>query len=114
MFHKITEITVLPGWRLLARFNGGQALAYDLAPLIASVPAFRSLKSVPGLMEQVRIDPGGHGISWNDELDLSAEEIFANGQQIPAATPEDLADIAQAHREYQQGETIPHDSIDWN
>lgn len=30
------------------------------------------------------------------------------------ATPEDLADIAQAHREYRQGETIPHDSIDWN
>lgn len=31
-----------------------------------------------------------------------------------AATPEDLADIAQARREYRQGETIPHDSIDWN
>ena len=31
-----------------------------------------------------------------------------------AAAPEDLADIAQARREYRQGETIPHDSIDWN
>lgn len=99
MFHKITEISVLPGWRLLARFSGGQALEYDLTPLIASIPAFRSLQSVPGLIDQVRIDPGGHGISWNDELDLSAEEIFANGQ---------------ARRERRQGETIPHDSMDWN
>ncbi len=31
-----------------------------------------------------------------------------------AAAPEDLADIAQARREYRQGETIPHDSIDWS
>ena len=30
------------------------------------------------------------------------------------ATPQDLEDIAQARREYQAGETVSHDSINWN
>ena len=33
------------------------------------------------------MDPGGYGVSWNDDLDLSADELFANGQ--PVSTPFD-------------------------
>ena len=30
------------------------------------------------------------------------------------ATPQDLEDIAQARREYQAGETVSHDAINWD
>jgi hypothetical protein len=29
--------------------------------------------------EQVRVDTGGFGISWNDEIDLSCDELYDNG-----------------------------------
>lgn len=87
MFHKITAAAPLEGLRLLAHFSDGTAREYDLAPLLDSYPAFRDLEAVPGLFRQVRVDPGGYGVSWNDDLDLSAEEIYVNGR--PAATPFD-------------------------
>lgn len=31
---------------------------------------------------QVKVDVGGYGISWNDELDLSAEEIWECGVTV--------------------------------
>ena len=31
------------------------------------------------LFEKVVVDVGGYGISWNDELDISAEELWENG-----------------------------------
>jgi hypothetical protein len=87
MFHKITTITPLPDLRLLAHFSDGQAKEYDLKPLLERFDAFRVLRDVPGLCEQVQVDPGGYGISWSDDLDLSSDEIFERG--CPATTPFD-------------------------
>lgn len=80
MFHKITAAAPLEGLRLLVHFSDGTAREYDAAPLLDACPAFRDFETVPGLFHQVRVDPGGYGVSWNDDLDLSAEEIYANGR----------------------------------
>ena len=37
---------------------------------------------IPGLFEQVKVDSGGYGISWNDELDLSCNELYYNGVTV--------------------------------
>ena len=87
MFHKITAAAPLDGLRLLAHFSDGTAKEYDLRPLLDTYPAFRDLETVHGLVRQIRVDPGGYGVSWNDDLDLSAEEIYANGR--PVSTPFD-------------------------
>lgn len=31
------------------------------------------------LFNKVIVDSGGYGISWNEEIDLAAEEIWENG-----------------------------------
>lgn len=80
MFHKITAATPLEGLRLLVHYSDGAAREYDLPPLLDACPAFRDLETVPGLFRQVRVDPGGYGVSWTGDLDLSAEEIYVNGQ----------------------------------
>ena len=36
--------------------------------------------SVSGLFEQVKVDAGGYGISRNDDIDLSCEELYQNGK----------------------------------
>ena len=37
------------------------------------------LKIKNGLFEQVKVDKGGYGISWNGEIDLSCNELWENG-----------------------------------
>lgn len=47
-----------------------------MAPLFDEMPVFSPLRDVPGLFEQVSVDPGGYGISWNDDIDLDASELW--------------------------------------
>jgi len=32
--------------------------------------------------KSVRVDSGGYGISWNDDVDLSEYEIWTNGVEV--------------------------------
>jgi hypothetical protein len=82
MFHTIHSIKPRSNFMLLVQFTDGTAKSYDLKPLVSSHPAFGVLKDVPGLYEQVQVDAGGYGISWNDALDLDGAELWANGQPV--------------------------------
>ena len=79
MFHRLKNIAAMPEHVLLAEFEDGTVRKYDTKPLKAKLPVFRMLDDVYKLFEQVRIDAGGYGVLWNDELDLDAEEIYCNG-----------------------------------
>lgn len=97
MFRKITAVAPLSDCRILAHFSDGQAREYDLRTLFDRFPAFRALDTTPCLAAQVQVDAGGYGVSWNDELDLSADEIFEHGRTV--STPFDgLMSFADATR----------------
>ncbi len=87
MFHKIRSVTPLPGSALLVHFADGCARRYEMSPLMDRMQAFSPLRDTPGLFEQVRVDPGGYGISWNDEIDLDGAELWENG--VPVSSPFD-------------------------
>ena len=78
-FHRIKTITPLPDKILLAEFDDGTIKHYDIKPLKNKLPVFAMLDYVHKLFEQVRIDTGGLGVVWNDELDLASDEIYYNG-----------------------------------
>lgn len=82
MFHKLNRIKALPGCMLWAEFKDGREVVYDVSGLTEVNPVFRGLVQDPELFAQVRIDPGGYGISWNDELDLEAEELWKCGDEV--------------------------------
>ena len=63
MFHKLNQIKALPGCRLGAKFMDGREVIYDVSRLTAVNPVFGDLVRNPDLFAQVRIDPGGYGIS---------------------------------------------------
>ena len=48
--------------------------------------AFKLLKD-ESLFRSVEVDQGGYGIIWNDDLDLSCDELWENGAEV--ATPFD-------------------------
>ena len=85
MFHKVKSVRPLADYKLLAQFAEGAVREYDVKPLFEKWPAFRDLKNIPGLFETVRVDAGGYGIVWNDDLDLACDELWCNGKPVRTA-----------------------------
>ena len=79
MFYKVKAVQPLPVYNLLVQFASGEYKQYDVAPLFEKWDAFKALESVKDLFEQVKVDAGGYGISWNDDIDLSCNELWENG-----------------------------------
>lgn len=82
MFHKIKNISALPEYKLSVQFSEGVTKIYDVKPLFDRIPLFRELKSHPEVFAAVSVDVGGYGIVWNDDLDLSCDELWENGVQV--------------------------------
>ena len=82
MFHKVKEVRPLSDFRLAVLFESGERRNYDVRPLFDKWQAFKALSDVAGLFNQVKVDAGGYGISWNDEIDLSCDELYFNGKNL--------------------------------
>ena len=82
MFHKIKSVVPLSDYKLIVQFSEGVTKAYSVLPLFEKIPIFQSLKETPGVFAEVFVDVGGHGIVWNDDIDLSCEELWENGEEI--------------------------------
>lgn len=81
MFYKVREVKPLPEYELLVLFASGERKKYNVQPLFDKWEAFRALSSTKGLFEQVKVD-GGYGIRWNDDIDLSCNELYENGARV--------------------------------
>ena len=79
IFYVIKGIEALPDYVLKVQFAEGTTKLYDITPLFSQIPPFSSLEENPKEFLNVKVDIGGHGISWNDELDLSSSELWENG-----------------------------------
>ena len=87
MFHKIKSISALPDCKLSVQFSEGVTKIYDIKPLLAKLPVFAPLQNDWQAFSAVSVDVGGYGIVWDDDLDLSCDELWENGTEI--ATPFD-------------------------
>lgn len=79
MTHRIKEVRTLDNFVVSVIFQDGTEKEYDAKNLFSVFPQFQIFETEQLIFEQVKVDVGGAGISWNDELDLAAEEIWANG-----------------------------------
>ena len=79
MFHKIKSVSALPEYKLSVEFFEGVTKIYDVKPLFKTIPLFAELERQSDLFASVSVDVGGYGIVWNDELDLSCDELWENG-----------------------------------
>jgi DNA-binding XRE family transcriptional regulator len=78
MFHKIHAVQPLPAMQLMLWFTGGVIKQYNVKPLLAKWKQFSILQD-DQLFNRVKVDAGGYGISWNDEIDLACNELWENG-----------------------------------
>ena len=79
MFHKVKNVKPLENYILKITFQNNLIKYYNVSNLFNKWSVFQNLMNITGLFEQVKVDPGGYGISWNDEIDLSCDELWENG-----------------------------------
>ena len=80
MFYKVKSVNALPSYKLSIQFINGITKIYDVEPLIQKYNYFKPLKEEPLLFNSVMVDQGGYGIIWNDEIDISSNELWTNGK----------------------------------
>ena len=56
-------------------FENEEVRYYDVKNLICEHKEFEILKDI-NLFTLVKVDTGGYGISWNDELDISCNTLY--------------------------------------
>lgn len=81
MFHKVKEVYPAANGLLNVLFADGVTKSYDVKPLARRFPAFRQLRD-DALFGSAVVDQGGYGISWNDDLDISCDELWDHGEVV--------------------------------
>lgn len=82
MTHKIVSVKPMENYVLLVGFQNGVEKTYDMRNLYPVFPQFEVFEKDVDLFNQVQVDTGGYGISWNDDLDLDAEDIWEDGIEV--------------------------------
>lgn len=78
MFNKINNIETLLNKILKIEFENGEIKYYDMKNLIKNNIIFKILEN-DSIFNMAKVDIGGYGVIWNDELDIDCEELYANG-----------------------------------
>ena len=80
---KIIDVKALDNFILHVCFNNGIKKYYDVKQLFDRFPdMFYSFKDNPAIFKNLKIDCGGRGISWNENIDISEFEILENGVDL--------------------------------
>ena len=82
MFHKVKSVIAKDNYELIIIFAEGITKLYDVKPLFEKIPLFAELKENHAVFTCVTVDVGGYGIVWNDDLDLSCDELWENGVRV--------------------------------
>ena len=80
---KIQSVKPLAGKKLRVKFANGVEKIYDCSQLLR-LEMFQLLKN-DAFFESVKVDPGGYGISWNEDVDLSEYELWVRGKESALA-----------------------------
>lgn len=79
MFHKVKAVSAFPDYCLCVQFSEGVTKTYDVKLLFEKWPVFKEFQKHPETFYAVEVDKGGYGVIWNDDLDLSCDELYENG-----------------------------------
>ena len=112
MFHKIKEVYPLPNYILNVHFVEGVIKAYDMNLVFTKIPEFQVLQNDLQLFNNVTVDTGGYGISWNDDLDLSCDELWDRGIKLQSVFDGLLA-ISDATRLWHLNESTLRKAISY-
>ena len=79
-FKKIKFVYPTDDYQLIAFFTDGKKKIFDVKLLMNKYKPFKVFEKNPDLFYSARLAPGGYAVIWNDELDISADSVYFDGQ----------------------------------
>ena len=81
MFHKVKNIYPKDNMIIEVDFDNKVRKEYDIKTILNKWIIFKELEDEE-LFKKVKVDVGGYGVSWNENIDLSCEELWKNGKDV--------------------------------
>ena len=79
---KVNAAVPLENGFVLVFFEDGAVKKFDVKRLIPDYPEFEALLN-PDIFNLLKVEPGGYGISWTEDLDCSEGELYEDGIPVP-------------------------------
>jgi Protein of unknown function (DUF2442) len=79
-YPKIHQAKAIDDTTLLIEFTNQEVKKYDIRHLL-DTPIFSLLRQ-PAFFKNFKVESGGYGIVWNEEIDLSEYELWKNGVSL--------------------------------
>lgn len=80
---KVEDVLVLEDMCLLIFFRNGEIRKCGLKEYFEKHRMFRTLSMYPEYFDRVRVQAGGYGICWNEDMVISDEALYRMGVKIP-------------------------------
>lgn len=91
---RIETVTPLAGLDVLVFFRDGSLRKIDLRPLLKVDRKFKPILHQTELFTTVRVQVGGYGITWGEDLDIADTALYQAGQPVPLCQEDFAAYIA--------------------
>ena len=80
MIPRIKSVKPMENFVLQVVFDDGKDVLYNVRGDIDTIPSYQDLKTIPGLFDQVQLDPSRTCVFWNDMIDLASDTIYEYGE----------------------------------
>lgn len=80
---KVEDVVPLPDYYLLVFFRNGMIRKCGLKGYFLKTPPFSILAERPDYFRQVKIQAGGYGVQWDDNLSIPDSVLYRMGRRIP-------------------------------
>jgi Protein of unknown function (DUF2442) len=77
---RVVSAKAVDDMTLLVEFSNHDRRRYSIVHLLDKL-MFMPLQK-PNFFRSFKVDDGGYGIVWNDEIDLSEYELWKNGAEV--------------------------------
>lgn len=84
MHYRAIKVKFSKGVTIEATYQDGKVVRYDLSKLFNDYPQYKKLLDSDFFMSG-RLDPGGYGLIWNDEIDCDLTSVYLEGEAVGEA-----------------------------
>jgi len=76
-YPRIHKVEAIDDTTLVIEFTNQDVKRYDICHLL-DISMFSPLRQ-PAFFKNFKVEHGGHGVVWNEEIDISEYELWKNG-----------------------------------
>jgi hypothetical protein len=115
MLHEIKEAVPHPDHTVTVTWSDGACAKISLAPFLEKGGVFEALKEPAFFVKEMRVLPGGIGLTWPNEVDFSADGLREDAFPTEATgETEEPVTASTSDRKYSSpGHPVPRKQVAW-